>query len=225
MCQKLKLVIFVIKYTFLIYYLKIIFKSLLILLSLMNSNNDENVRLTNFQNLLNEFLYRNNVSINNISEYLFSNSENYQNNVENNEELNNQDLNNSTYVRLHYNIYNYSIPLNIDDYLRLDRERETERETERERENDNNDRNRSFIFSTIYFMTPNNKKVLTDEEYTEAVTKLEHLEFEDECSICLNCINDTKINKCSHKFCENCIKTWLTKSKSNCPTCRIEIKN
>ena len=76
----------------------------------------------------------------------------------------------------------------------------------------------------MYFINPE-KKTLTDEEYKNSVTKLENIQNEDECSICYDEISNMKINKCEHKFCECCIKKWLTKSRSNCPTCRIEIKN
>jgi len=41
------------------------------------------------------------------------------------------------------------------------------------------------------------------------------------CSICYYKMSDIQTS-CKHLYCEDCIKTWLKKSKY-CPYCRIEI--
>lgn len=30
-----------------------------------------------------------------------------------------------------------------------------------------------------------------------------------ECSICLNCLKDPMLTRCGHRFCSECISTWL----------------
>jgi hypothetical protein len=44
----------------------------------------------------------------------------------------------------------------------------------------------------------------------------------DICSICENNKVSVMLD-CYHFFCEDCIKTWLIKKKSNCPLCRLNI--
>ena len=55
---------------------------------------------------------------------------------------------------------------------------------------------------------------------------------DSKCSICLETFNSIqnnsnnyirKINKCKHKFCNDCISVWLNDHKT-CPICKIEIE-
>ena len=50
--------------------------------------------------------------------------------------------------------------------------------------------------------------------------------LEEECVICLGEIDRSAIQvlECSHRFCTECIRTWLANS-STCPTCRAPIAN
>ena len=43
------------------------------------------------------------------------------------------------------------------------------------------------------------------------------------CPICLEEIKDEKITKCNHKFCKECLETWLNVNIS-CPICREKLK-
>ena len=43
------------------------------------------------------------------------------------------------------------------------------------------------------------------------------------CSICLDDIdhkNESTLDKCNHKFCFECIKSWATKTENSCPNCK-----
>ena len=42
------------------------------------------------------------------------------------------------------------------------------------------------------------------------------------CPICLEKIKDEKITKCNHKFCKECLETWLNVNIS-CPICREKL--
>lgn len=48
------------------------------------------------------------------------------------------------------------------------------------------------------------------------------------CPICLECLNtcegDVRFLICSHTFCDNCIKIWLSKHKK-CPVCNIDLQD
>lgn len=70
----------------------------------------------------------------------------------------------------------------------------------------------------------NNKHVLSNEEFNNLITeKKDNL---DECPICYNESNKyIEITKCQHKFCENCIKTWLLENAKTCPLCRTILSN
>jgi hypothetical protein len=46
----------------------------------------------------------------------------------------------------------------------------------------------------------------------------------DICPICENNKVSVMLD-CYHFFCEDCIKTWLIKKKSNCPFCRLNVNN
>ncbi|XP_015368907.1 PREDICTED: TNF receptor-associated factor 6-like [Diuraphis noxia] len=38
-----------------------------------------------------------------------------------------------------------------------------------------------------------------------------------ECSICLNCLKDPMLTRCGHRFCSECISTWLERKSQICP--------
>eukprot|EP00102_Acyrthosiphon_pisum_P027182 XP_016664392.1 PREDICTED: TNF receptor-associated factor 6 isoform X2 [Acyrthosiphon pisum] len=38
-----------------------------------------------------------------------------------------------------------------------------------------------------------------------------------ECSICLNCLKDPMLTRCGHRFCSECISTWLKRKSQICP--------
>ncbi|CAH1724243.1 TNF receptor-associated factor 6-like [Aphis gossypii] len=38
-----------------------------------------------------------------------------------------------------------------------------------------------------------------------------------ECSICLNCLKDPMLTRCGHRFCSECITTWLKRKSQICP--------
>tara|TARA_B100000886_G_C20378644_1_gene472947 strand:+ start:414 stop:977 length:564 start_codon:yes stop_codon:yes gene_type:complete len=68
----------------------------------------------------------------------------------------------------------------------------------------------------------NNKQTLTEEEYKNLIS--EKNEKLDECPICYaESEKYIKINKCEHKFCENCIKKWLLDNAITCPLCRTNL--
>lgn len=68
----------------------------------------------------------------------------------------------------------------------------------------------------------NNKQTLTEEEYNNLIS--EKNEKLDECPICYGESEKyIKINKCEHKFCENCIKKWLLDNAITCPLCRTNL--
>lgn len=84
--------------------------------------------------------------------------------------------------------------------------------------------------STIHFMVSDilngmyqfyDKQVLTEEDFN----KLEIIEEDIKCPICFeNKNNYVKIN-CTHKFCNECLKKWVTEQSDTCPTCRQLINN
>jgi hypothetical protein len=43
------------------------------------------------------------------------------------------------------------------------------------------------------------------------------------CPVCYYFIEQKVILSCGHKFCKECIFTWICKNKFTCPMCRIEI--
>lgn len=57
----------------------------------------------------------------------------------------------------------------------------------------------------------------------EDFEKLNRIDKDYECSICIEEKKKGILLDCNHIFCENCLKEWLTKSKKNCPTCRKEV--
>ena len=68
----------------------------------------------------------------------------------------------------------------------------------------------------------NNKRTLTEDEYKNLIC--EKNEKLDECPICYGESEKyIKINKCEHKFCENCIKKWLLDNAITCPLCRTNL--
>lgn len=60
---------------------------------------------------------------------------------------------------------------------------------------------------------------LSDEEFE----KLNTMDKDYECNICMEEKKKGILLDCNHIFCENCLKEWLTKSKKTCPTCRKEV--
>lgn len=66
---------------------------------------------------------------------------------------------------------------------------------------------------------------LSPQEYDNCVeTKILSESEKEKCPICLDektNTNMTKIKKCNHIFCDNCIKFWLTQRSKKCPVCRI----
>ena len=64
---------------------------------------------------------------------------------------------------------------------------------------------------------------MSEDEYTNNINNLK--EYLDECPICYNSSEQCIVlKKCNHKYCEPCIKKWLTKNKSECPLCRQNLK-
>lgn len=66
---------------------------------------------------------------------------------------------------------------------------------------------------------------LDKEDIEVASTIIEKEKIDDVCSICLD-IFENKIRKliCNHIFCDECINTWLQKSKK-CPCCLINLED
>ena len=62
----------------------------------------------------------------------------------------------------------------------------------------------------------NNKENEKNDEITD--------DGNDICPIC-ECNKVSVMLDCYHFFCEDCIKTWLIKKKSNCPFCRLNVNN
>lgn len=66
---------------------------------------------------------------------------------------------------------------------------------------------------------------LSPQEFNDCVeTTILSDSQKEKCPICLEektNTNMTKIKKCNHLFCENCIKFWLTQRSKKCPVCRI----
>ena len=60
---------------------------------------------------------------------------------------------------------------------------------------------------------------LSDEDFD----KLNRIDKDYECNICMEEKEKGILLECNHIFCENCLKIWLTKSKKTCPTCRKEV--
>lgn len=90
------------------------------------------------------------------------------------------------------------------------------------------------IFDYIFQDYIENKNKLNEEEFNNNVDFINYTldehnnsqinEVSIECPICFE--THTKyinIKKCSHKFCEQCIKKWLKDHKNTCPVCRVEI--
>ena len=58
------------------------------------------------------------------------------------------------------------------------------------------------------------------EEKKSSVNKLEKIDRDNECIICLDTIiNEKQLTKCSHSFCTKCIDDYFEKIKKMCPVC------
>lgn len=80
------------------------------------------------------------------------------------------------------------------------------------------------LFENIFQDYIQNKNKLNEEEFNNNVDNIKDSNLLIECPICFETYNDyIKIKKCSHSFCENCIKKWLKEHKNTCPVCRVEI--
>lgn len=72
------------------------------------------------------------------------------------------------------------------------------------------------------------KVTLSEEEFSKLeITKNKELIDGKQCNICLEDLTEEELNKCSliqlkcnHIYHENCIKEWLTKQSTKCPSCR-----
>ncbi|NBP66317.1 MAG: RING-H2 finger protein [Bacteroidetes bacterium] len=65
-----------------------------------------------------------------------------------------------------------------------------------------------------------NHTIFTDPD--DVSTFIDSTDLNENCTICLESMNDKLIrslNICSHKFCSECITTWLDKHKT-CPICK-----
>ena len=79
----------------------------------------------------------------------------------------------------------------------------------------------SILIESMFNDYLNNKNKLNDNEYSSSVKKIKHIK---DCPICFNTSDKAiKIIKCSHEFCENCIKKWLKNHKNTCPVCRTSV--
>lgn len=61
---------------------------------------------------------------------------------------------------------------------------------------------------------------------TISLEKFETLKKDNTLSECPICYNDKDNNvclDCNHKFCNSCIKRWLTEKEDSCPICRKKI--
>ena len=65
-----------------------------------------------------------------------------------------------------------------------------------------------------------NKNINQENHKTDEITD----DGNDICPICENNKVSVMLD-CYHFFCEDCIKTWLIKKKSNCPFCRLNVNN
>jgi hypothetical protein len=74
-----------------------------------------------------------------------------------------------------------------------------------------------FIHDYINAYYSENK--LSEEDFD----KLNRIDRDYECNICMEEKEKGVLLGCNHIFCENCLKEWLTKSKKTCPTCRKEV--
>ena len=63
--------------------------------------------------------------------------------------------------------------------------------------------------------------ILSDEEFN----KLTKIDEKVECPVCMDFKPGGIELSCKHRFCEPCIKSWLTVRKNTCPTCRVEISS
>jgi len=45
--------------------------------------------------------------------------------------------------------------------------------------------------------------------FTDKKKMLSLIDPRFECSICLNCLKDPMLTRCGHRFCSECITTWL----------------
>lgn len=82
------------------------------------------------------------------------------------------------------------------------------------------------LFENIFQDYIQNKNKLNEEEFNNNVDYIKDCDNSSsiECPICFEKYNDyINIKKCSHKFCENCIRKWLKDHKNTCPICRVEI--
>ena len=63
-------------------------------------------------------------------------------------------------------------------------------------------------------------KTLKNVLSIDQINNLEKCELESTCPICIeDTSNNIKLN-CQHIFCNECIKTWLSKQSNACPICR-----
>ena len=82
-----------------------------------------------------------------------------------------------------------------------------------------------YLLSEIWNDQFDNKYHLTNNEYNNNF-KIEKLNIDIDCSICLNKIQENVIKtKCNHYFHNKCLHNWLTLLciKPTCPNCRISL--
>ena len=58
----------------------------------------------------------------------------------------------------------------------------------------------------------------------EQVDNLEKYELYISCPICMEDKSNNIKLSCQHIFCNDCIKTWLSKRSDTCPICRVTIQ-
>jgi SNF2 family DNA or RNA helicase len=67
--------------------------------------------------------------------------------------------------------------------------------------------------------------MMTESKYMFTILekmKSPELITDEECTICISQIEEPTLTKCGHLFCNQCIKSWLTK-KTICPLCKINL--
>ncbi|XP_029347356.1 TNF receptor-associated factor 3, partial [Acyrthosiphon pisum] len=72
----------------------------------------------------------------------------------------------------------------------------------------------------IRFLPPTDYQSRTHRTLVHHIDKKKMLSLIDprfECSICLNCLKDPMLTRCGHRFCSECISTWLKRKSQICP--------